>query len=160
MKIKVIAVGKIKEKFFSEAIKEYQKRISAYANLEIIEVNDEPILAANSEKLCQNIKEQEGQRILQHIKQTEYVIVLDLQEAKSYTSIELAKHFDELLTRGHSSITFVIGGSLGLGENIRQRANERLLLSPLTFTHQLARIILLEQVYRMFKINNHETYHK
>ena len=106
------------------------------------------------------IKEKEGEKILAKIKEQEYVILLDLNDSKEFSSNDFAKHLDALLTNGKSSITFVIGGSLGLGENIRKRGNEKLLLSKMTFTHQMAKIILLEQLFRAFKILNNETYHK
>lgn len=160
MKIKIVAVGKIKEQYFKSAISEYKKRLSAYTNIEIIEVSDEPIPKNSNATLDQQIKEKEGNKILSFIKDSEYVILLDLHNANEYDSIQFANHLDKLFTNGKSTITFVIGGSLGLGENIRQRANERIVLSKFTFTHQMVRILVLEQIYRAFKINNHETYHK
>lgn len=160
MKIKIVAVGKIKEQYFKSAISEYEKRLSAYTNTEIIEVPDEPIAKNSNATLDQQIKEKEGSKILSTIKDNEYVILLDLHKANEYDSIAFANHLDKLFTNGKSTITFVIGGSLGLGENIRQRANERIILSKFTFTHQMVRILILEQIYRAFKINNHETYHK
>lgn len=160
MKIKLITVGKIKESFFQEAIKEYAKRLKAYCDLEFVEVNDEPITKNSNPSLDNMIKEKEGERILSKIKDNEHVILLDFKNSKEYDSIEFAKHLDTLMTNGKSSLTFVIGGSLGLGENIRNRSNERLLLSKMTFTHQMTKIIVLEQIYRAFKILNNETYHK
>ena len=153
MKIKIVAVGKIKEQYFKSAISEYEKRLSAYTNIEIIEVPDEPIAKNSNATLDQQIKEKEGSKMLS-------TILLDLHKANEYDSISFANHLDKLFTNGKSTITFVIGGSLGLGENIRQRANERIILSKFTFTHQMVRILVLEQIYRAFKINNHETYHK
>ena len=160
MKIKLITVGKIKEIFFQEAIKEYAKRLKAYCDLELVEVNDETIAKNSNDSLDSMIKEKEGERILSKIKDNEYVILLDFKDSKEYDSIEFARHIDTLMTNGKSSLTFVIGGSLGLGENIRKRGNERILLSKMTFTHQMTKIIILEQVYRAFKILNNETYHK
>lgn len=160
MKIKIVAVGKIKEQYFKSAISEYEKRLSAYTNIEIIEVPDEPIAKNSNATLDQQIKEKEGSKMLSTIKDNEYVILLDLHKANEYDSISFANHLDKLFTNWKSTITFVIGGSLGLGENIRQRANERIILSKFTFTHQMVRILVLEQIYRAFKINNHETYHK
>lgn len=160
MKIKIVAVGKIKENFFVLAINEYIKRLKAYCELEVVEVNDEPITKDSNASLDAKIKEKEGEKILSRIKENEYVILLDFLNSKEYDSISFSKHIDEMMTRGNSNLTFVIGGSLGLGENIRKRGNERLLLSKMTFTHQMTRIILLEQIYRAFKILHNETYHK
>lgn len=160
MKIKIVAVGKIKEQYFKAAISEYEKRLSAYTNIEIVEVTDEPIAKNSNATLDQQIKEKEGSKILSTIRDNEYVILLDLHNANEYDSISFSNHLDKLFTNGRSTITFVIGGSLGLGENVRQRANERIILSKFTFTHQMVRILVLEQIYRAFKINNHETYHK
>lgn len=160
MKIKIVAVGKIKENFFVLAINEYVKRLKAYCELEIVEVNDEAIAKDSNPSLDNKVKEKEGERILSKIKDNEYVILLDFLNSKEYDSISFAKHLDEMMLRGNSNLTFVIGGSLGLGDNIRKRGNERLLLSKMTFTHQMTRIILLEQIYRAFKIMHNETYHK
>ncbi|MCH5180559.1 MAG: 23S rRNA (pseudouridine(1915)-N(3))-methyltransferase RlmH [Erysipelotrichales bacterium] len=160
MKIKLITVGKIKESFFVEAINEYIKRLKPYCCLEIFEVSDETIAKNSNDSLDAMVKEKEGEKILSKIKENEYVILLDFKESKEYDSLDFAKHLDMLMTNGKSSLTFVIGGSLGLGENVRKRGNERLLLSKMTFTHQMTRIILLEQIYRAFKILNNETYHK
>lgn len=160
MKIKLITVGKIKETFFQEAIKEYTKRLKAYCDLELVEVSDETIAKNSNPSLDNMIKEKEGERILSKIKDNEYVVLLDFKNSKEYDSIEFAKHLDILMTNGKSSLTFVIGGSLGLGENIRNRSNERMLLSKMTFTHQMTKVIVLEQIYRAFKILNNETYHK
>ena len=160
MKIKLITVGKIKETFFQEAIKEYTKRLKVYCDLELVEVSDETITKNSNPSLDNMIKEKEGERILSKIKDNEYVVLLDFKNSKEYDSIEFAKHLDILMTNGKSSLTFVIGGSLGLGENIRNRSNERILLSKMTFTHQMTKIIVLEQIYRAFKILNNETYHK
>lgn len=125
-----------------------------------MEVSDEPITKKSGDTLEQLIKEKEGTKLLKYIKDQDYVILLDLHDANSYDSISFANHLDKLMTSGKSTIDFVIGGSLGNGENIRKRANERMILSNLTFTHQMTRVILLEQIYRAFKINNNETYHK
>lgn len=160
MKIKLVTVGKIKENYFTLAINEYIKRLQSYCTLEIIQVDDEAILKNSNATLDSKIKEKEGEKILSKIKENEYVVLLDLKDSKEYKSEEFALHLQELMTRGNSAITFVIGGSLGLGENIRKRGNERILLSKMTFTHQMVRIIVLEQIYRAFKILNNETYHK
>lgn len=151
--IKVLCVGKIKDKNLSTLIDDYKKRINKYHKLEIIEVKDEPINDNAKEVL-----DVEGKRILSKINNDEYVILLDLH-GKSIDSISLANKIDKLFIN-NSKITFVIGGSLGLSDELRNRANEAIKLSDLTFLHQMTRLILLEQIYRSFKILNHETYHK
>lgn len=151
--IKVLCVGKIKDKNLLALIEDYQKRINRYHKLEIIEVKDEPI---NDNTL--EVLNTEGDRLLSKINNDEYVILLDLH-GKSIDSISFANKIDKLFV-SNSKITFVIGGSLGLSEVIRKRANEAIKLSDLTFLHQMTRLILLEQIYRSFKILNHETYHK
>lgn len=160
MHIKIISVGKIKERYFVDAINEYSKRLSAYCDLEMIEVQDESISKNSNDSLDKIIKEKEGERILTKIKPGEYIILLDFEKSKEYDSISFSKHIEDLMCPSQSRITFIIGGSLGLGENIRKVANERMLLSKMTFTHQMTKVILLEQIYRAFKIMNHETYHK
>ena len=159
MKITVVCVGKIKEKYFMMAIDEYSKRLSRYCKLNIIEVPDEktPDNASEAEEL--QIKKKEGERILSHIKDSEYVIALAIQ-GKMLDSVELAKKLESLGTYGDSSITFVIGGSLGLADEVLKRANMKLSFSPMTFPHQLMRVVLLEQVYRAYRINCGEPYHK
>lgn len=159
MKIKVIAVGKIKEAFWKAAIDEYSKRLSCYCTLEIIEVEDEKAPADGSDKEVLAIKDKEGKKLLTKIKPSEYVVALDL-DANTYDSPQLAAHLETWFVQGNSTVSFLIGGSLGLSEEVKKKANERLTLSRLTFTHQMTRIILLEQLYRAFKINRHETYHK
>lgn len=158
VKIKVIGVGNIKEKYLKDAINEYVKRLLKYVKLEIIEVKEEEIYKNNSEE---RVKEIEGERILEKINSNNsYVIGLDLNK-KEYDSIEFSKHLSNLINIDlKNEIIFVIGGSLGLGENIKKRLNESITLSKLTFPHQLVRVILLEQIYRSFKIMNNETYHK
>lgn len=160
MHIKIISVGKIKERYFVDAINEYSKRLSAYCDLEMIEVQDESISKNSNDSLDKIIKEKEGERILTKIKPGECIILLDFEKSKEYDSISFSKHIEDLMCSSQSRITFIIGGSLGLGENIRKVANERMLLSKMTFTHQMTKVILLEQIYRAFKIMNHETYHK
>lgn len=160
MHIKIISVGKIKERYFVDAINEYSKRLLAYCDLEMLEVQDESISKNSNDSLDKIIKEKEGEKILTKIKPGEYIILLDFEKSKEYDSISFSKHIEDLMCSSQSRITFVIGGSLGLGENIRKVANERMLLSKMTFTHQMTKVILLEQIYRAFKIMNHETYHK
>ena len=151
--IKIIGIGKIKDKHLEALIEDYTKKISRYHKIEIIEVKDEPI--KDDEK---TVLDTEASRALSKIKDNEYVILLDLH-GKETDSISFAKHIDYLfITNSH--ITFVIGGSLGLGEALLKRANERLKLSEMTFLHGMTRLILVEQIYRSFKILNNETYHK
>lgn len=147
--IKIICVGKIKEKFYKEAIEEYKKRLSKYTKLEIIEVPDES---------TGNILEKEEINILKNIKDKDYVITMEI-EGNYLSSIELANKIDNTLI-DNSNITFIIGGSYGLSEKIKRRSNYKLSFSKLTFPHQLFRVILLEQIYRSFKIINNESYHK
>lgn len=159
MRITVVCVGKIKEKYFTMAIDEYAKRLSRYCKLNIIEVPDEktPDQASEAEEL--QIKKKEGERILSNIKDQAYVIALAIQ-GKMLDSVELAKKLESLGTYGDSQIVFVIGGSLGLSEEVLARANMKLSFSPMTFPHQLMRVVLLEQVYRAYRINCGEPYHK
>ena len=151
--IKVVCVGKIKDKNLSCLIDDYAKKINRYHKLEIIEVKDEPITA--DEK---SVLDAEAKRALEKIGNDAYVIFLDLH-GKTIDSVALSEKIDKLFI-SYSKICFVIGGSLGLGEELRKRANEAIKLSDLTFLHQMTRLILLEQIYRCFKILNHETYHK
>ena len=159
MKISVIAVGKIKEKYFTDAVREYSKRLSRYCRLEILEVPDEKTPEGASQALEEQIKEREGQRILSALKEDSYVIALAIQ-GKRRTSPELAAHLEQLTVRGVSHLCFVIGGSLGLSEAVLARADEKLSFSDMTFPHQLMRVILLEQIYRSFRIMRGEPYHK
>lgn len=151
--LKLICVGKVKDEHLKALIDDYSKRIGKYHKLEIIEVKDEPI--RDNEKEVLDI---EATRILSKVDKEDYVILLDLH-GSNLDSSSLAKKIDNLFIT-HSKIDFVIGGSLGLGEEIRNRANYRLKLSDMTFLHQMTRLIILEQIYRSFKILNHETYHK
>ncbi len=151
--LKLICVGKVKDASLKALIDDYQKRIQKYHKLEVIEVKDEPI--RDNEKEVLDI---EASRIMSKIDKDDYVILLDLH-GESLDSISFAKKIDKLFV-SYSKITFVIGGSLGLGEEVRKRANYRLKLSDMTFLHQMTRLIILEQIYRCFKILNHETYHK
>jgi len=158
MKIKVIAVGKIKEKYLVEGIKEYSKRISRYCKLELIEVSDEKAPESLSEKDEEIVKNKEGERILNKIS-NEYVIALAI-EGKKFNSVELSEMINRVFSYESSDITFVIGGSLGLSSDVLNRANAKLSFSDMTFPHQLMRLIFLEQVYRSFRIVNNEPYHK
>ena len=159
LKINIICVGKIKEKFFREAIEEYHKRLNKYCNLNIIELPDEKILNNPNEKEIIQIKNSEGKNILNHLKKETYIICLDLK-GKQYTSEEFSKKIENISLNYSSEITFIIGGSHGISEEIISVANELISFSKFTFPHQLFRVILLEQIYRAFKITNNETYHK
>lgn len=150
--IKIICVGKIKEKYFVDAIKEYEKRISRYSRLEIIEVKDHSIDDINK------ILDLEKEQIMKHIDSKDYLITMEI-EGKELTSMDFANKIDNILNTT-SNITFVIGGSYGLSNFIKEKANYHLSFSKMTFPHQLFRILLLEQIYRAYKINNNESYHK
>ena len=158
MKIKVISVGKLKEKYLVEGIKEYGKRLSKYCKLELIEVKDEHAPDNLSDKDIDIIKDREGERILARLND-EYIIALEI-EGKQLSSEELAKKMIEITNYNSSSICFVIGGSLGLSNDVLNRANYKLSFSNMTFPHQLMKLVLLEQIYRSFRINNNEPYHK
>ena len=159
MKITLVTVGKIKEKFFEDAIKEYSKRLSRYCKLEILQVADEKTPEGASEAVELQIKEKEGQRILSLIRDDAYVIALAI-EGKMLDSEELAERIEKLGVSGISQIVFVIGGSLGLSAQVMKRADYALRFSRMTFPHQLMRVVLLEQIYRSYRIMNHQPYHK
>lgn len=159
MKITVIAVGKIKEKFYEAAIAEYSKRLSRYCKLDILQVADEKTPDHAGQALEQQIKDKEGDRILSNIKEGAYVIALAIQ-GKMLDSEQLSEKINTLGIGGTSQIVFVIGGSLGLADRVLERADYLLSFSPMTFPHQLMRVVALEQVYRSFKIIMREPYHK
>ena len=159
MKITILAVGKIKEAFYRDAIAEYVKRLGRYAKLEILETPDEKTPDDASEAETKRILELEGERLLKHIRADAYVIALVIQ-GKMLDSVELSEKIRQLGVSGTSHIQFVIGGSLGLSEAVRKCADLQLSFSKMTFPHQLMRVILLEQVYRSFRILQHEPYHK
>lgn len=159
MKITVLCVGKIKEKFFRDAIDEYKKRLSAYSVIDIIEVSDEKTNEKASDREISIIKAAEGERLLKRIPEASYVITLEIN-GKMKTSEELSESISRLMLNGCSHICFIIGGSLGLDERICRRSQLSLSFSKMTFPHQLMRVILLEQVYRAFKIKAGEPYHK
>ena len=159
MKITVISVGKIKEKYFTGAIEEYAKRLSRYCKLELIEVADEKTPDGASEGLELQIKEKEGERILQKIPDGAFVVALAI-DGKMLDSEELAGQMERWNVSGISHVVFLIGGSLGLAPTVLKRADYKLSFSKMTFPHQLMRVILLEQIYRSFRIRNHEPYHK
>lgn len=159
MNISIITVGKLKEKYLKQGIDEYLKRLSAYAKMDIIEVPDEKAPEELSETEMIQVKQKEGERILAKIHPDAHVIALAI-EGKMKSSEELADNLDKLATYGKSKIAFVIGGSLGLSQEVLQRSNEKLSFSKMTFPHQLMKLILLEQTYRAFRINRGEPYHK
>lgn len=159
MKITLVTVGKIKEKFYSEAVLEYQKRLSRYCKLDIIQVADEKTPDQASEAEERMIKEKEGERILSQIKDGAYVVALAI-EGRMLDSVELAEKIDKLGIGGVSQIVFVIGGSLGLADSVMKRADDKLSFSKMTFPHQLMRVILLEQIYRSYRIICKQPYHK
>lgn len=159
MRITLITVGKIKEKYLRDAIAEYSKRLSRYCKLEIIEVADEKTPDQASEAAEENIRNKEGERILKHIRDDMYVITLEIG-GKMLSSEEFADKINSLGVQGKSSIAFVIGGSIGLGKEVLRRSDYALSFSKMTFPHQLMRVILLEQVYRGYRIINGEPYHK
>lgn len=156
--IKLICVGEIKENFLSDAIKEYLKRLSRYCKINVIEVKDEASSPKASKKEEEQVLVNEGKRVIKQLKDQDYLVLIDLH-GKEYDSLSLAANFQKIISQ-HSSIAFVIGGSLGLSDELRSLSKERWCLSKLTFPHQLTRVIVLEQLYRVFKINNNEIYHK
>lgn len=159
MKITILSVGKIKETYLIDGIKEYTKRLSKYAKIEEIQVQDEPISKNSNDSLDLEVKNKEGKKILSIIDLKSYKIILDLK-GEMCSSEELAKKILDINTYSNSHITFVIGGSLGLSKEVLDIADYKLCFSKMTFPHQLMKLILLEQIYRAFKINNNETYHK
>lgn len=159
IKISIISVGKIKEKYLKLGIEEFSKRLSKYCKLDIIEVNDEKAPENLSSKEMNIVKDKEGKSILSKIKQTQYVVALAIDGDK-LSSEKFAKKLYKLSLEGNSHICFVIGGSLGLSDEVLSRADMKMSFSDMTFPHQMMRLILLEQIYRCFRINNHEPYHK
>ena len=159
MKITLITVGKIKEKYLKDAIAEYSKRLSRYCKLEIIEVADEKTPDNASQTVEEPIRDKEGERILKYVKDDAYVVTLEIK-GKLLTSEELAEKIDKLGIQGTSHIIFIIGGSIGLGKEVLKRSDYALSFSKMTFPHQLMRVILLEQIYRSYRIISHEPYHK
>ena len=156
--IKLIAVGKIKEDYLKNEINEYLKRLSRYAKISVIEVDDEKIMNNSSLKEDEKVKENEGARLLKQIKEKDFVLLIDLH-GQELDSLEFSDKFLQI-TNTNSNIDIVIAGSLGFSQEVTKRANYRLCLSKMTFTHQMTRAIILEQIYRAFKIINNETYHK
>ncbi|MEH7251936.1 23S rRNA (pseudouridine(1915)-N(3))-methyltransferase RlmH [Neobacillus niacini] len=159
MNISIVTVGKLKEKYLKMGIDEYLKRLNSYAKVEVIEVADEKAPEELSEMEMLQVKQKEGERILAKISQDTYVFALAIN-GKMQSSEELADTLDKLATYGKSKIAFIIGGSLGLSEEVLKRSNEKLSFSKMTFPHQLMKLILVEQIYRAYRINRGEPYHK
>lgn len=159
MNITIISVGKLKEKYLKDAIAEYSKRLTRYCKLDIIELQDEKTPDNASEKEEELIKEKEGKAILSKIKENAFVIAMDLK-GKQLTSEEFARFIENQGVVGNSNIVFIIGGSLGISQEVLKRANQKICFSKMTFPHQLFRVMLLEQIYRGFRIMKNEPYHK
>lgn len=159
MEIRILSVGKIREKYLNDGIAEYAKRLSRYCKLTFCQVPDEKTPDKASDALNEQIKVTEGERLMKHIREQDYVIALAI-EGKMLDSVELSKKLGQLGVEGKSSVAFVIGGSLGLSDAVLRRADFKLSFSRMTFPHQLMQMILLEQIYRGFRILNHEPYHK
>ncbi|MDC6327167.1 23S rRNA (pseudouridine(1915)-N(3))-methyltransferase RlmH [Staphylococcus auricularis] len=159
MKITILSVGKLKEKYWKQAIAEYEKRLSAYTKVELIEVPDEKAPENMSDKEIEQVKAKEGDRLLGKIKPQQTVITLEI-EGNMLTSEKLAQNLDQRMTQGQSDFVFVIGGSNGLHQDVLARSDYALSFSKMTFPHQMMRVILLEQIYRAFKIMKGEAYHK
>ena len=159
MKISILCIGKVKEKFYREAIDEFTKRLSRYCKLEIIEVSDEKTEEQSSETEIRLVKEKEGERLLKNLKEDAYVIALCI-DGKQLDSEELSEKMEKLGIQGVSHICFIIGGSLGLSDAVVKRADFKLSFSKMTFPHQLMKVILLEQIYRSYRIIKNEPYHK
>jgi len=156
--INIICIGNLKEQYLKDTINEYSKRLSKYCSLNIIELNDEPLPSTLNDKSIQNIKEIESNNIKKHIKNNSYVICLDLK-GKQYSSEDFSRKIENL-SLFTSNITFIIGGTLGISQDLLNIANEHICFSKMTFPHQLIRVFLLEQLFRAFKISNNESYHR
>lgn len=159
MKITVLCVGRLKEKYLREAAQEYCKRLSRYVKLEIVEVPDEKTPEQASEKEEAQIRAREGERLMKHIRREDHVIVLAI-DAPQYDSLSFSEKINKFAIHGKGNVVFVIGGSLGLAKDVIRRADETVSFSKMTFPHQLMRVILLEQIYRSFRIIKGEPYHK
>lgn len=157
--INIICIGKIKENYLKDAIAEYSKRLTKYCTLNVIELPDEKIPNNPSVKDISIIKDKESKNIISQLKKDSYIVCLDLK-GKQYTSEEFSKKIENISLNHTSSITFIIGGSLGMSEELSNKSNELICFSKMTFPHQLFRVFLLEQLYRAFKISNNENYHK
>ena len=158
LSIDIICVGKIKENYLKDAISEYSKRLSRFCNLNIVELQDEKLPEKINNSIINEVKNKECSKMIQAIKKDSYIICLDLK-GKEFSSEEFSKKIENIALNFNSSITFVIGGTLGLNEEILSLSNEKICFSKMTFPHQLIRVFLLEQLFRAFKISNNETYH-
>ncbi len=158
LSINIVCVGKLKEEYLKSAINEYSKRLSKYCSLNFIELQDEKLPNKLNDSLIDEIKQKEAAKIINHIKKDSYIICLDLK-GKELSSEDFSKKIDDIALNFNSSITFVIGGTLGLTDDVLNLANEKLCFSKMTFPHQLIRVFLLEQLFRAFKISKNETYH-
>ena len=158
LNINIVCVGKIKEDYLKDAISEYSKRLSKFCNLNIIELSDEKLPSKLNDSIINEIKNKECNKMIQSLKKDSYIICLDLK-GKQFTSEEFSEKIDNIALNFNSSITFIIGGTLGLNEEILSLSNEKICFSKMTFPHQLIRVFLLEQLFRAFKISNNETYH-
>ena len=158
LNINIICIGKIKENYLKDAISEYSKRLSKFCNLNIIELQDEKLPSKLNDSIINEIKNKECNKMIQSIKKESYIICLDLK-GKEFSSEDFSKKIENIALNFNSSITFVIGGTLGLNEEVLSLASEKICFSKMTFPHQLIRVFLLEQLFRAFKISNNETYH-
>ncbi len=159
MKLTLVTVGKLKEKYWVQAVDEYKKRISKYAKIELIEVPDEKESNNAGEKDIEHIKNKEAERILSKIKDNQHVVTLEIH-GKTYTSEKLADEYQRWMNTGRSDVVFVIGGSNGLGEAVKKRSDQEISFGTLTYPHQMMKVMLLEQLFRVNKILRNETYHK
>ncbi len=159
MKISIITVGKLKERYWKDAVSEYRKRLGRYCKLEILEVADEKTVEHASHAAEEAVRRKEAERILKLVAEDSYVITLEIA-GQMMDSVELSRKIERLGIHGCSHITFIIGGSIGLGEEVLGRSDFSLSFSPMTFPHQMMRVILLEQIYRSYRILNKEPYHK
>lgn len=159
MKISIISVGKIKEKYMRDAIAEYTKRLGAYCKIQIVEVPDEKTDENASQLMCEMVKNKEGERILKHIKEDTYVVTLEI-EGMMLSSEDLANKIERLGISGKSNVVFIIGGSLGLSDSVKKRSDYAVSFSKMTFPHQLMRVVLVEQIYRSYRIITGAPYHK
>jgi len=158
LNIDIICIGKIKELYLKDAIKEYSKRLSKYCKLNIIELADEKLLNTLNDSIINKIKTIESNKIMSNLKNDSYVFSLDLK-GKTYSSLDFSKKIDDISLNLNSNITFIIGGTLGLTDELLKKSNESICFSKMTFPHQLIRVFLLEQLFRSFKISRGETYH-
>lgn len=158
LNINIICIGKIKEDYLKDAIMEYSKRLSKYCNLSFTELSDEKLPSKLNNSIINEIKQRECNKIIQHIKKDSYIVCLDLK-GQQFSSENFSKKIDDIALNHNSNITFIIGGTLGLNDEVLNIADEKLCFSKMTFPHQLIRVFLLEQIFRAFKISRNETYH-